>query len=116
MRAARSDDGQAIPLLVGIVAVITIFVVAVGWFAGGAIDAARARTAADAAALAGAGDGSIAEAAAAARANGGTLLSYDRTGDDVIVAVRVGRAVHRARATAHGAWFSTLGSRDGPSG
>ena len=67
-------------------------------FAGDVIDAARARTAADAAALASVRDGRDAGAAIAA-ANGGTIVEWDHVGDDVIVTVRVGDAVATARAT-----------------
>jgi len=67
-------------------------------------ESARARTAADAAALAGAAAGRT-EATALAAANGGVLLSYteQETGGDsgallVTVAVQVGRASQTARA------------------
>jgi len=67
-------------------------------------ESARARTAADAAALAGAAAGRT-EAAALAEANGGRLLSYtewEADGDSnalfVTVAVQVGRASQTARA------------------
>lgn len=116
MSAGRSQAGQALPLVAGIVVVAAVLVAAVGWYAGGLVDSARARTAADAAALAGALDGSRRDAELAAQSNGGTLESFALVGVDVIVAVRVGRAVQRARATAGGARLSTLGSRDRPSG
>jgi hypothetical protein len=73
-------------------------VVALGRFAVGTVDAARARTAADAAALAGAADGRAA-AASVARDNGGMLESFTPVADDVIVRVRVGQAVAEARAS-----------------
>ncbi len=96
-RRGRGDRGQALPLVIAVVALSAFAVVALGRFAVGTVDAARARTAADAAALAGAADGRGA-AASAAGDNGGTLESFVSTGDDVIVRVRVGRAVAEARA------------------
>ena len=68
--------------------------------AGALDDRARARTAADAAALAGAADGEAA-ARQVAEANGADLLEIERTGDEVVVRVRVGDldAYARARAT-----------------
>lgn len=96
-RRAAGDGGQAVPLVVAVVVVAAMAVVAFGQLAVGAVDAARARTAADAAALAGARDGQVA-AAAAATANGGELVRFVTAGDDVLVDVRVGRATARARA------------------
>lgn len=66
-------------------------------------DAAQARTAADAAALAGAADGRSA-AISMARANGGELLEFSSESDTVTVVVRVGRVSARARALITGAW------------
>jgi hypothetical protein len=94
----QGQRGQALPLVVAIVALAAIGVVALGRFAAGTVDAARARTAADAAALAGAAAGRGAAATAAA-ANAGTLVSFSQRDDTVIVDVRVGDAVARARAT-----------------
>ena len=112
----RSDDGQAMPLVVGVVAVAAVLTLGLAWFAASLVDAAAARTAADAAALAGAADRSVAQAAAAARANGGELVASRWSGDDLVVTVRVGRAVAHARATIGGAPFPTLGDRDRSSG
>jgi hypothetical protein len=97
VRRGSGDRGQAVPLVVAVVVVAAVGVVAIGRLAVGAVDAARARTAADAAALAGATDGRAA-AAAAASDNGGVLVGFMRTGEDVLVDVRVGRATARARA------------------
>ena len=94
----RNQAGQALPLIVVVVALTATCLVAVGRFAGGLGDAARARTAADAAALAGV-EGGRSGAAALAGANGGTLVSFDRIGRDVVVTVQVGRARAEARAT-----------------
>jgi D-alanyl-D-alanine carboxypeptidase len=71
-------------------------------------DRARARTAADAAALAGAADGEQ-TARQVAAANGADLLEIERSGDEVVVQVRVGDvdAYARARATHRSAAFGT---------
>src|SRR5690242_10199213 len=97
VRRGAGDGGQAVPLVVAVVVLAALAVVAFGRLAVGAVDAARARTAADAAALAGAIDGRAAAADAAA-VNGGLLVAFTTAGDDVLVEVRVGRAVARARA------------------
>ena len=69
------DRGQAMPLVVGVLAVVAVLVAALGVVAGHSIDAARARTAADAAALAGVEAGEAA-AEALAHANGGVLVEF----------------------------------------
>jgi hypothetical protein len=66
-------------------------------------DAARARTAADAAALAGAIDGRR-TAAEIAAANGGELLEFVRQGSVVEVVVGVNAARARARAETTVVW------------
>jgi hypothetical protein len=83
------------------VVVLVVALVALGLarLGGGAVDAARARTAADAAALAGAAEGRAA-AAEVAGANGARLVSYRSLGTDVVVTVEVGPARVRARARA----------------
>jgi hypothetical protein len=97
-RRLAGERGQALPLVVAIVAFAALGLVALGRFAAGAVDAARARTAADAAALAGAAAGSGAAAVAAAD-NGGRLVSFSERDGSVIVEVRVGEARVSARAT-----------------
>jgi hypothetical protein len=67
------------------------------------VDAARARTAADAAALAGGAEGREAAARVAA-ANGGTLVDLHVEGVEVQVEVRVGEVRARARARREGTW------------
>ena len=62
------------------------------------IDVSRARSAADAAALASV-EGGPAAAIELAAANGATLVSWAQVGSDVVVEVRVGDAVATARAT-----------------
>ncbi len=109
-RGEPSSPGQALPLVIGVVAVLAVLVAGLGWFAGSLVDAAQARTAADAAALAGA-VGGRAEAARLAAHNRAELVEYTEIGNDVVVTVRCGRATASARATASRAEFSTLGVR-----
>jgi len=95
-----ADAGQVIPLAAAMVALCCAALLALVPVAGALDDRARARTAADAAALAGAADGEPA-ARQVAEANGADLLAIERTGDEVVVRVRVGDldAYARARAT-----------------
>jgi hypothetical protein len=85
-------------LLLGVLAVGLALLMALSRLAVAAVDAARARTAADAAALAGAQWGESAAAASAAD-NGGRLVSFTQVGADVLVSVVVGIASATARAT-----------------
>lgn len=96
-RRLRVDRGQAAPLLAAVLAFGVVAVVALGHLGEVGVDAARARTAADAAALAGAASGRGAASALAA-ANGGSLVSYRQEGGAVLVSVRVGTSVAVARA------------------
>ena len=103
-RPDLGDGGQAAPLMAVVVLVLMMAVVATVEVGRLLDESARARTAADAAALAGASAGR-AEASALAAANGGRLLSYtehELAGDAdallVTVEVRVGRASRTARA------------------
>lgn len=93
----RDERGQVAPLLALFAVGIGLACLGLGRFAGGAVDAATARTAADAAALAGAGDGESAARSLAA-ANGGSLESFESAGGDVRVGVRVGPHVVSARS------------------
>jgi hypothetical protein len=97
-RCARSR-GQTLPLMLVVVALALVGVMVVSGLAGAADDAARARTAADAAALAGAAEGGDA-ARRMAEANGAELLEFVRAGSVVEVLVRVDSATARARAEA----------------
>lgn len=92
-----NDRGQAVPLAAAMVAVVTIALVGLVPAAQALADRARARTAADAAALAGAVDGEHA-ARVLARDNGAELVDFERTGDEVVVGVRLGDVEARARA------------------
>ena len=98
MRVNRVDErGQVLPLMVLALALVAgglVLVVELGRIAD---DRAQARTAADAAALAGAVEGRAA-ALALATGNGATVISYEELGEEVEVVVRVGRASARARA------------------
>ena len=95
------ERGQVLPL----VAVVLVLAGAAMWFvgrvSGAAVDRARARTAADAAALAGAAEGEEA-ARSVAEANGGRLVRFAREGTDVVVRVEVGEASAPARARREG--------------
>jgi hypothetical protein len=94
----RDERGQAVPLVLALVALAVVLVIAVGVFAGDVVDAGRARTAADAAALAGVEGGRAASARLAA-AHDGTLTAWRRRGRVVTVTVRVGAATASASAT-----------------
>lgn len=99
-RRGGNDRGQVVPLAAAMVALCCVALLALVPMAGALDDRARARTAADAAALAGAADGEGAAREVAA-ANGADLLEIERDGDEVVVKVRVGdvAAYARARAT-----------------
>ena len=98
------DRGQALPWMMMVVAAaITLIVVAVR-LAIVVDDAARARTAADAAALAGAAAGDLAARDLAER-NGDELLSFERTWREV----RVGDVEARAEASASTVWVRSSG-------
>jgi hypothetical protein len=98
MHARRNDRGQAVVLLLAVVVMAALSLVAVGAFGGRIVDRGRARTAADAAALA-ATTGGRAAAVRLAADNGGRLLSYSEAGDVVTVVVDVGGEQATARAT-----------------
>lgn len=97
MRA--SERGQVLPIVAAVLVVAAAVALVVGQLGVAAVHRAQARTAADAAALAGAAEGE-ASARSLAAANGAELVSFARDGVVVEVVVRYGRA--RARATAEG--------------
>ena len=105
-----SDRGQAAPLLAVLVVLAGGICLLVAQLGGAAIAQARARTAADAAALAGAVEGRTA-AGDLATANGGTLEEFAVDGADTDVRVRVGDATAAARAEVVG---SASGTDVGP--
>jgi hypothetical protein len=96
-RRGRGEHGQALPLVAGGLVLVALLAVGAVRLGGVVTDRARAHTAADAAALAGAAEGRTAAAKVAA-ANGGRLTGYQSSGSSVEVTVRVGdvRAVARA--------------------
>jgi hypothetical protein len=93
-----SDRGQAIVLVLAAVVVAVMCAVAVGRFSARLVDRQQAQLAADAAALAGV-DGGRDVAERLALANDGVLMSFDLNGNEVVVEVRVGDELARARAT-----------------
>lgn len=86
-------------MMLAVAGVTGAMVVAFADFSSELVDATRARSAADAAALAGVTDGPDAAAELAVR-NGGQVVSWTRDGDTVTVVVRVGDAAATASATA----------------
>jgi uncharacterized protein YcbK (DUF882 family) len=100
MLHTRSPErGQAVPLLLAVLALAVAAAVLVVRLATASVERSRAQTAADAAALAGAvhGDGA---AVAAARANGADVVDTVSDGDVVTVEVRYRRALASAAAEA----------------
>ena len=90
-------SGFVMTVLVGVGVTGGVLVALVPW-GSGLVAHERARTAADAAALAGVTGGRGAAATMAA-ANGGVLVSWARDGSEVTVTVRVGDHRALARAT-----------------
>lgn len=97
MRRGRSEVGQTSPLIVVVLAGAAVAALAIARLGAVAVERAEARTAADAAALAGAAAGRPG-ALAAAGANGGVLERYTDDGGFVEVVVRVGTVEAVARA------------------
>jgi hypothetical protein len=100
-RIRTSERGQAAPFAAAAAALAVVLTMAIARLAGDLVDAARARTAADAAALAGV-HGGLAAANLLAAEHDGLVIEWSRQGRDVIVTVRVGHAVATARATGGG--------------
>jgi hypothetical protein len=96
------DRGQVLPLVVLLLALAAGAAVIVAQVGRVVDERARASTAADAAALAGAAEGRAA-AEDLARRNGGWLEEFRQEGADTVVVVRVGRARAEARARADAA-------------
>ena len=99
------ERGQAVPLGLAVIVVALVVMVAIADLGGNVVDAGRARTAADAAALAGVEGGREGSARIAA-GNGAALVSWssrpDGDGTAVTVTVRVGRAKATAAASNRG--------------
>ena len=102
-RVRHSERGQAVPMMVLLLAVAAVVVITIARLGTAADEAAQARTAADAAALAGAAKG-LAAATELAEANGATLVDYAAFGNQVEVRVQVGSAVAVARAERSVVW------------
>ena len=98
VQRGRGESGQATPLVLAVVVIAVVVVLALVPLIHGAQDRAAARTAADAAALAGAAEGEEAAREVAA-ANGADLVTWRAVGSDVWVVVTLGDA--RAEAKAH---------------
>jgi hypothetical protein len=111
------DGGQIVPLASALVGLCCVALLSLVPVARTLDDRARARTAADAAALAGAADGEP-TAREVAVANGADLLEIERNGDEVVVQVRVGEveAYARARATRPAADVGAGGPAGGAGG
>jgi hypothetical protein len=90
-----------LPLVALLVVAVGGLCLGLGRLGGDAVAAARARTAADAAALAGAAEDED-SAREVAEANGAELVDFLREGPEVQVEVRIGDAQARARATRGG--------------
>lgn len=100
MRASlrSAERGSALPLVAALMVLFGCIVVVIARQAVPATDRARAQTAADAAALAGAAEGRAA-AQRLAEANGAELIAYlELGGGDADVTVRLGSAEASARA------------------
>lgn len=97
MSTHRSDRGQATPLWAVVLVLAGLLLVPTGMLVGATVERAEARSAADAAALAGALEGEGAATAVAA-ANDAALVDYVERGDLVEVTVVVGDRRATARA------------------
>jgi hypothetical protein len=97
MQSNDDDRGQAVPLLAFAVGLTALMVLGLAHMGRVVADRAQARTAADAAALAGAAEGED-SARSIAVANGGEVTDYQTTGDEVLVDVSVGGAEASGRA------------------
>ena len=103
---AQSDRGQLVPLYALVVLVACGAILLLVHLGTVTVHRAHARTAADAAALAGAAEGREA-AEQVATANDAVLESFEAQGDEVEVRVRVGTSHARARARREGRCRST---------
>ena len=95
----RDDRGQAAPLALIAVVIAVVATFAIASLGRSIVDAGRARTAADAAALAGVEGGQDGSARLAAE-HGATLLTWSSSGPPDALTVTVTVRVGRARATA----------------
>lgn len=95
--ASSSEAGQALPIIAVVVLLVLLIGIGLMHLAAGLADRARARTAADAAALAGARDGED-MAGRVAEENHARLEQYVARNREVEVTVRVGDERATARA------------------
>jgi hypothetical protein len=93
----RDDEGQAVPLVLAVVALAVVVLLALVPLGRAVAVKAQARAAADAAALAGAAEGEDA-AREVAEANGAELRRWVARGHEVWVLVEVDGAKARAKA------------------
>ncbi|MEX1104702.1 MAG: pilus assembly protein TadG-related protein [Ilumatobacteraceae bacterium] len=98
MRRTLHDRGSVVLLVAAVIVLAGLMAIGVSRLGVAADERARAQTAADAAALAGVSGGRPA-ASRLAGANGGDLVSFERSGWAVTVVVEVGGARATARAT-----------------
>lgn len=98
----RDEQGQVAPLLALLALGVGLACLGLGRFGADAVDHAMVRTAADAAALAGASTGDEESARRLALSNGGVLESLETVGGEARARVRVGVAVASARARSVG--------------
>ncbi|HEX2064397.1 MAG TPA: pilus assembly protein TadG-related protein [Acidimicrobiales bacterium] len=100
MRRRSGDGGQILPLMAVVIVLAGLACLVTGRIGAAAVSRARAVTAADSAALAGAAAG-LEAARSAAESNGARLVDYRQLGTDTRVEVEVNeaRATARARAT-----------------
>lgn len=100
MSVNRSDRGQATPLWAVVLLLAGLLLIPTGMLVRATVERAEARSAADAAALAGALEDEAAARSVAA-ANGARLTRYEERGDLVEVTVVVGdrQAIARAERT-----------------
>lgn len=104
----QADHGQVLPLTALALMLALSLVLFLARVAPLVDDAARAQTAADAAALAGAAEGR-ASAARFAVANGGELVAFQQNGSVVQVVVSVGHASGQASARFRVDWIAPTG-------
>ncbi len=111
MEDAR-ERGSVLPLVALLAVAVGGLCLGLGRFGGEAVTAGRARTAADAAALAGAAEGERA-ARAMARANGAELVEAEEDGAAFVARVRLGGEEATARAEGRRAPLGGSGGRAG---
>jgi len=99
VRSTDPERGQVVPLVAALLVIIALLVLGLARLGRGAVSRAQARTAADAAALAGAVEGQQA-AEDVAEANGARLESFSQVGAVAQVTVSLGDARATARAEA----------------